>query len=854
MDNKQTGIKDSTFGDHARIEINQHINSPLQNQAIPSNVRSGSKNFVGREEELKKIEKALTQGQGVIVCAVEGLGGVGKTELALQYAQRYKGEYAAQYWLNLREMGLAQAVVKEASRYIALPESMLADIDEAKAAWYWQKWLPAQGKLLVILDDVTDLKDIPQQARPLDDRFQLLVTTRRRKLGSQFVEIALEVISEAEALLLLRKLLGDARVERELTAAKEICRYLGYLPLGVELAGRYLQIDEDLKLADYQQQLHIADESLDLQEAEDIGATRGVIAAFELSWQELGETTSQVAMLLGLFDPTEIPWSLVEDVAKELNFGERDIREARKQLNNLYLLKVFKSVNLVNPVNEDKTRFTVHSLVREFMQWKLEQSQQANDFKKTFATTLAKISAQLPYQAHRDIIIAFEPNISHVKEVANNFIDYLNDEDFYKPLNALIRFYRDQGQYAAAIPWLMKRVEICESRHGFENDITASYYSNLGLIYVDLGNYPEAERLILKALEAFKYPSCKISYDLSNCLDCLATVYEKLERLDKSEYYYEQSLRMKRELFVTDEGKFNIFNMDVDQAADYASALVFLGRTLEYKGDSNSAINQYLEGLNILKLIENQTGKYHRCKAYFLDNLGTIFEDKKRYKEAQKIFEESLEIRLSTLEIRLSTLEIRLSTLGNNHPNVAISYTNLASLLDAQGEYEKAEMFFLKALEIKQNRLYKEHLSIFSALCHLSRFYRDRGNFTNAKKYLKDAAAICVSHEFKSISKKDLLKMASSLFDWAKSLYDLGKIAEINEEKELYAEAESFYNSALTILTECQGSDDQTTLFVSVQESFSDFLTNVIEQGKTAYLSDHPVTLKLIHEIQSRNE
>jgi hypothetical protein len=78
------------------------------------------------------------------------------------------------------------------------------------------------------------------------------------------------------------------------------------------------------------------------------------------------------------------------------------------------------------------------------------------------------------------------------------------------------------------------------------------------------------------------------------------------------------------------------------------------------------------------------------------------------------------------------------------------------------------------------------------------------------------------------------------------------KIDELNGDKELYAEAESFYNSALTILTEYLDSDDQTTLYV--QESFKSFLTNVIKQGKTAYLSDHPVTLKLIREIQSRNE
>ena len=73
MSNNQTGIKDSTFGDNARIEIKQEINVPRQNQPIPSNVRQGSPNFVGREDELVKIHSNLQEGQGVIVCAVEGM-------------------------------------------------------------------------------------------------------------------------------------------------------------------------------------------------------------------------------------------------------------------------------------------------------------------------------------------------------------------------------------------------------------------------------------------------------------------------------------------------------------------------------------------------------------------------------------------------------------------------------------------------------------------------------------------------------------------------------------------------------------------------------------------------------------
>ena len=185
---------------------------------------------MGREKELAEIHGKLQAGQGVSVCAVEEMGGLGKSELALQYAWPYRQEYVARYWLPLRGVGLAQAVVTLANRTLPLPETMQSATLDEQAAWYWQHWLPQDGKVLVIFDDVNDLQTIPKQARPLTERFQILVTTRKRKLSSQFAEVPLGVISEDEALELLRKLLGKSRVDRELAAAQAICEYLGYLP------------------------------------------------------------------------------------------------------------------------------------------------------------------------------------------------------------------------------------------------------------------------------------------------------------------------------------------------------------------------------------------------------------------------------------------------------------------------------------------------------------------------------------------------------------------------------------------------------------------------------------------------
>ena len=263
----------ATIGDNsAKSQVTKTI-------SIPSNVRQGSKNFVGREEELAKIHAKLQEGQGVIVCAVEGMGGVGKTELALQYATRYQQEYVARYWLSLRKMGLAQAVVTMASPYLDLPEPMQAASLDEQAAWYWQNWLPETGKLLVILDDVPNAESIPDVAMPIDPRVRVLITTRERELNMGFESVPLDVLSEEKALELLRKIVGAAKVDKELVKDKEICKTLGYLPLGVELIGEYLSKNRFLTFAKLQEKLTIADDSIARERKGKFYGYRGVEAA-----------------------------------------------------------------------------------------------------------------------------------------------------------------------------------------------------------------------------------------------------------------------------------------------------------------------------------------------------------------------------------------------------------------------------------------------------------------------------------------------------------------------------------------------------------------------------------------------
>ncbi|MEM1393059.1 MAG: NB-ARC domain-containing protein [Cyanobacteria bacterium P01_H01_bin.150] len=225
---------------------------------IPKN---GNPNFVGRTDELKKVHEELYQQENnkVAISSVSGMGGVGKTELAIQYARRYQNDYSGGIcWLNVRDTDLANQIIQfiQQKMDLKVPQKDIQENPltlEQQVAWCWQNWQPPSGLVLAIFDDVTEYKDIKKLLPRTDNqRFKLLITTRQRRLDTNLVDIPLDVLSENEALSLLTGILGEenSRIEDELQTAKDLCKWLGYLPLGLELVGRCLVEDADLSIAD----------------------------------------------------------------------------------------------------------------------------------------------------------------------------------------------------------------------------------------------------------------------------------------------------------------------------------------------------------------------------------------------------------------------------------------------------------------------------------------------------------------------------------------------------------------------------------------------------------------------------
>jgi tetratricopeptide (TPR) repeat protein len=207
--------------------------------------------FTGREAEIAKLEKALASGTGrVAICAVNGLGGVGKSQLAYELARRTAQRFPdGQVHLDLRgttpdplalEAALAELI--GAVQPQAKPPADLARLQ----ALYGQVWRGRRA--LLLLDDAKDEAQVRDLAPP--PPVALLVTSRRQFVPEGGRMVRLDVLPEAQAVGLLREVLGTERLMLE-QEARELARECGRLPLALRAAAGFLLLRPAWDVAEY---------------------------------------------------------------------------------------------------------------------------------------------------------------------------------------------------------------------------------------------------------------------------------------------------------------------------------------------------------------------------------------------------------------------------------------------------------------------------------------------------------------------------------------------------------------------------------------------------------------------------
>ncbi|NEO70577.1 MAG: tetratricopeptide repeat protein [Moorea sp. SIO3H5] len=692
----------------------------------PTNIsiNSGTPYFVGRDDQLQQLHQELQKTDRLAISAIAGMGGVGKTELALQYALRYQDNYpGGRCWFPVRGLDLGIQVVSFGRTELGL--TIPDDLEFKEQVRYcWRHW--PEGTVLIVLDDVAsfgnDYKEtIHPYLPPADSRFKVLVTSRQRP-GASYRRIDLDVLSREGALEFLGKLVAKERIDKELTEAEALCEWLGYLPLGLELVRRYLDLHPTFTIAKVQKRLEkkklAAKALLDPTEEGEMTAQLGVAAAFELSWEDLKDCpeAQQLGCRLSLFASAPFEWSLVQKCVIETE-DEDDWEEEQEELEELRVREAWPTANRsllklnLLQLTEQQT-YRLHPLIREFFLTKLAQLPEADSYKQSFCKIMVAKAKEIPYIPTRDQIAAVSPAIPHLAEAATVLTDWLRDEDLIEPFVGLGRFSEGQGTYDQAEPWYEQCLEITRSRLGEEHRDVALSLNNLALLYQVQGRYHEAEPLYVQALDMRKQLLGQDHPHVATSLNNLANLYRTQGRYHEAEPLYVQALDMRKQLL----------GQDHPHVAESLNNLAYL---YQAQGRYHEAEPLYVQALDMRKQL---LGQKHPSVATSRANLAYLYQAQGRYHEAEPLI--------------VQALDMRKQLLGQNHPSVATSLHNLGLLHYTQGRYHEAEPLFVQALEIRKKLLGQDHPHVASILHNLGLLYQAQRRYHEAEPLFVEALDI----------------------------------------------------------------------------------------------------------------
>jgi len=738
---------------------------------------------VGRDDVLTQLDQQLQQNDRVAISTLTGMGGIGKSELALQYGwqewpkQTYRGGIC---WLNGADSDPGLSILSFAQIHLGLTLPEEGELVE-RVRFCWQNWLKnEQDQTLIIFDDVRDYQKIKDYLPPqADQRFKVIITTRLKELSAKIQTLHVDILQPEAALDLLRSYVTDNRIDDQLEQAKLLCRDLGYLPLALELVARLLRRRTNWTVAKIREKLAengLADQNLIKNPKFDSAMTaeRGLNAAFDLSWQEL-ETepnAQKLAMYLSLFALAPFPKPLIDGL-----FPEDDEDEIEEWLTDSLV-----HLNLVKTLGDGW--YELHTLVHHYLRDKLEASEVKETAKKTYCSVMVSVAQNIPETPVLKDIAIFETLIDHLKIATQELNQWLDDEDLVWPFIGLVFFYNGQGLYKEAIPYCEQCLKVAEQRLGENHPDVATSLNNLAELYRTQGKYAEAEPLFTRSLAIWESQLGENHPHVALSLNNLAGLYRSQGKYAEAESLFTRSLSIR-------ESQLGENHRSV------ASSLNNLAELYQSQGKYAEAEPLFTRSLFIM---ESQLGENHPDVAASLNNLAFLYQSQRKYAEAEPLF--------------IRSLFIMESQLGENHPDVATSLNNLAELYQSQGKYAEAEPLFMRSLSIRESQLGKNHPDVAASLNNLAFLYQSQRKYAEAEPLFIQSLSIRES------------QLGENHPDVATNLNNL---AVLYRSQGKYAEAEPLFTRSLSILESQLGEN-----YPHVATSLNNLAALYESQGKYA--------------------
>jgi tetratricopeptide (TPR) repeat protein len=596
-------------------------------------------NFTGREDLLDSIWEARQKRRATaLVQTFAGLGGVGKTQLATEYAYRHLDDYDVIWWVRSEET--SQLASDYAGLAYELGEADPNESDQRPGVEAAKRWLEHNDGWLLIFDNANCKEDIAGYI-PRGRGGNVIITSRDSNWKGIADSLSVKQWPRPDSVAFLQ----NRTFDKDTDAINELAGLLGDLPLALEQAAAYME-DTSRPVAEYLELFKTRRAEL-LAEGELSTDYHDTVATtWNISFQAVQEAMPEAADLMNLLAflaPDDIPRKMIADNAKFLPEELAPLAADPIQLDKA--LAVLRRYSLIELAPDS---VSVHRLVQAVIRDELSE----DECQQWIGVALDIVDAAFIYKM---VDVTTWPVCERLSPHVTETVDRacargIGSDKTGRLLNRLGLYFKERAQFRQAKSHLERALKITEAALGPDHPSVATRLSNLGGVLQDLGELQAAKSHLERALKIGEaalgpdHPSVAIR--LSN----LGLVLKDLGELQAAKSHLERALKIGEAALGSDH-------------PSVAIRLSNLGTVLRNLGELQTA-KSHLE--RALKIDEAALGPDHPNVANRLCNLGTVQKDLGNLSTARGYLTRSLDICNRVY--------------GADHPNTRIVRANLQSL------------------------------------------------------------------------------------------------------------------------------------------------------------------------------
>ncbi|KAK8139977.1 hypothetical protein PG984_000043 [Apiospora sp. TS-2023a] len=746
--------------------------------------------------------------------ALWGLGGSGKTQIALAYAySRCRDPNCSVFWVHAdTETSLAQDYKSIAARLGLPPELEGEDLLQAV-----RQQIEAGTNWVLVLDNADDLAlfnvgratqqsytaqastygSTLHNAVPRGPHGTILWTSRDQQIAGSLVgarqAVHIVQMTSQEATTLLETVRNEETKEEEREDVQKLLDELGCLPLAISQAAAYIR-RTSTSIAAYLSEIQkrrrrrklLGRSEYDRHRRPEV--SNSVLETWDISIDHLrGENkmTYDILHVLAYLDNQQIPLQLIREAARltetpvelirsggdgtrssvseEEEDGDNDSDGDDYILEAITRLREFSFLSRRElGASASQPAYEMHKLVQEASRYRLEKDKAAY-----FARAAFMVVDNLFPDSRRETWPECEEYLVHAQQAGEWATLHNGEEEVAALLTRVSQYLYDRGRWREKEPVnktaLSLRIKVLGEKH----PDTIWSMASLAITYHEQGRYDEAEKIKVEVLGLRREVLGDKHPDTISSMASLATTYHAQGRYDEAEKISVEVLGLRREVLG-------------ERHPDTIRSMASLATTYHNQGRSEKAEKIKVE---VLGLRREVLGEKHPDTIRSMASLAATYHNQGRYDEAEKIY--------------LKVLGLRREVLGEKHPDTIRSMADLATTYHAQGGYDEAEKISVEVLGLRREVLGERHPDTIRSMASLATTYHNQGRYDEAEKIKVEVLGL--RREVLGEKHPDTIRSMASL---AATYHNQGR----------YDEAEKIYLKVLGLRREVLGEKHPDTI------------------------------------------